>query len=167
MGVSHAGRGITVPCVARDDPAMTGSGPGRRCGADRWRALALPALLMLVATVGVARSVTLDQSSWQGASFGMFATYDNSTSRAIRTTVHGPDGARRVVLPDDLAAHAERVKVVPTDGAARGLAEEALRRVDAGGGSRVVVEVWRLVLDDDGGGLRAGAERLARGEAER
>ena len=149
--------------VAGDE---SGAPPAPR-DADRWRSVAPAALLAAIAVLGVARSVTMDQSSWQGASFGMFATYDNSTSRVVHATIHGRDGQARVQLPEDLADDAERLRVVPTDGAARRLAEDVLARVPAAKGQRVVVEVWRLRLshvgDDDR--LRATRQRLARAEA--
>lgn len=127
----------------------------------------MPALLVLVATIGVVRSVVLDQSSWQGVSFGMFATYDNLASRTVRVTVDGPDGAFRARLPSGLDDDAVHLKVVPTDAAARRLAAATLEEVAGGRGGRVVVEVWRIRLDDHDGRLRLGTERLARGEAAR
>lgn len=128
-------------------------------GADRRRALVLPALLVVVAAIGTARTVTLHQSSWHGASFGMFATYDNVASRTVRITV---DGAA-VPVPSGLADDAERLEVVPTDAGARRLAEAVLPR--AGGTRSVVVEVRRIHLRTAGGGLRLTTSALARGEA--
>ncbi len=124
-------------------------------GADRRRALVLPALLVVVAAIGTARTVTLHQSSWHGVSFGMFATYDNAASRTVRITVDGAAG-----LADDV----ERLEVVPTEAGARRLAEAVLPR--SGGGTRsVVVEVRRIHLRTAGGGLRLTTSALARGEA--
>lgn len=141
----------------------------RQVVSDRWRALAMPALLVVVATFGVARSIGLDQSSWQGASFGMFATYDNRTSRHVRVTVDGAghDQPVRARLPPELEDDAERLRVLPTDGAARRLAAETLERVPASKGERVMVEVRRLKIDPEGGGLRVSVAPLAFGEARR
>ena len=148
---------------------MRGDDAGRRWR-DLWRALAMPALLVVLATFGVARSVGLDQSSWQGASFGMFATYDNRTSRLVRVTVDGPgqDDPVRIQLPAELEDDAERLRVLPTDAAARRLAAETLERVPAGKGDRVAVEVRRLQIEPQGdAGLRLGVAPLAFGEARR
>ena len=129
----------------------------------------MPALLVVVATVGVVRSVTLHQSSWHGASFGMFATYDNVSSRTVRVTLDGAGGASpvRVQLPAALEDDAGRLEVVPTDAGARRLAAEILERVPADRARRVLVEVWRVRVRDEGGDLRLGAEPLARGQASR
>ena len=127
----------------------------------------MPALLVLVATVGVGRSAALDQSSWHGVSFGMFATYDNVSSRTVRIILEGPDGPVRAHVPSALDQEAARLKVVPTDAGARRLASATFRRVPRGMARRVVVEVWRIHLDDEHGQLRLTAARLARGEASR
>ena len=127
----------------------------------------MPALLVAIATLGAFRSVTLEQSSWQGASFGMFATYDNVTSRAVRVRVDRPGGPLSVAVPTELEDDAVRLRVVPTDAGARRLAAALLRRPDAEGAGRVVVEVWRLRLRQDDGRLRATSERIAAGEAVR
>jgi len=135
-----------------------------RASADRLRALAMPAVLVAIASLGVYRSATLDQSSWQGASFGMFATYDNRTSRTVAVTLVEADGARRVTLPEALRDDATRLTVVPTDGAAETLAREVLARADDA--TAVVVEVQRLKLDADDG-LRITTVPIASGEVRR
>lgn len=151
------------------EPARSASdGPPRRPrGGDRWRVLAVPALLLVVAGIGVFRSVTLDQSSWHGVSFGMFATYDNVASRTVRLSVDRGAGPVRTRLPPDLADEAGLLEVVPTDGRARRLAESVLRRVPDGTPARVVVEVWRVRIRDAGGVLRLGTAPLAAGQARR
>lgn len=136
--------------------------------ADRWRSVAPAALLVAIATLGVARSITLDQSSWQGASFGMFATYESSRSRVVQVRVHGAGGEVAVPLPEGLADDGERLEVVPTGGAARRLAAAVLQRLPPASGQRVVVEVWGLrVTRDEDDRLRATRRRLAQGEAVR
>ena len=126
----------------------------------RWRALAMPALLVVIAAAGVVRFHTHDQSSWRGASFGMFTTYDNETSRVVVVTVDGT----RVGLPDDLRDDEERLKVVPTAGAARRLAHAVLR-VAPPGTTDVEVTVWRLQLDTRSNDLVATRKQLTRAEA--
>ena len=127
----------------------------------------MPALLVAIATLGVIRSVTLEQSSWQGASFGMFATYENTTSRAVRVRLDRADGPVFVNVPADLDDDAVRLEVVPTDASARRLAAAVLRRPAADGAHRVVVEVWGLRFRQDGVRLRATSERIAGGQAVR
>lgn len=135
-------------------------------GADRIRAIAAPLLLVVLASVGVLRSITLEQSSWQGASFGMFATYDNRASRVVRLTVDTGSGPSRALIPDDLQDDAVRLRVVPTREAAQRLAQAALRRV-AAGSATVEVEVWRVELEDEEGKLRLRLEPLVAGRAVR
>lgn len=132
---------------------------------DRVRALAVPSLLVAIAALGVYRSATLDQSSWQGASFGMFATYDNGSSRTVIVTVTGPDGVARMGLPASLRDDATRLREVPTDDAAASLAARALKFApdDA---TRADVAVWRLVLHQEAG-LTVRTAALASGSAER
>lgn len=134
-----------------------------RSRGDRVRSLALPVLLVAIATLGVHRSVTLDQSSWQGVSFGMFATYDNTVSRIVRVTVIGRDGPARVTLPGHLRDDAERLRVVPTSGNADRLARAVMTLVRPQGASRVNVEVVRLRLRDVGGRLTMSLEPLVVG----
>ncbi len=113
---------------------------------DRARALAPAALLAIVAALGVRNHVADDQSSWEGASFGMFATYDNHTSRLVAATVDGPGGAVRVALPDDLEDDALRLRVAPSQGAIDALAAAIAQR--APDATSVRVELWRIALQD-------------------
>ncbi len=115
---------------------------------DRARALAPAALLAAIAALGVRNHVAHDQSSWEGASFGMFATYDNHTSRLVAATVDGPDGAVRVALPEDLEDDALRLRVAPSQGAIDALAEAIAQR--APGATSVRVELWRIALAEPG-----------------
>lgn len=125
----------------------------------------MPLLLVAVALVGIYRSAGLQQSSWQGASFGMFATYDNDSSRSVIVTVTEAGRRRRVRLPEDLRDDATRLRVVPTDAAARALAAAVLdASVDDATGARV--EVWRLVLEGDAR-LSVRVEPIASGSARR
>lgn len=133
---------------------------------DRLRALAAPVLLAAIASLGVARAVTLDQSSWQGASFGMFATYDNDVSRIVRVYVEGPGGSVRSILPASLKDDATRLRVTPTESAAAALARQTLAVVRHDGATDVLVEVWRIHLDDLDGVLHLRTELLASARAE-
>ena len=150
---------------AVDEGAGDWAAPVPRGRSDRLRALAPAVLLVVVALVGVRHHVVRDQSSWQGASFGMFATYDNGNSREVVVTVDRGDGPARVTLPKDLRDDAQRLTIVPTEGGADALAGAVLERVE-GEDTSVRVEVRRLVLDDDGT-LRAHLETIVDAEASR
>jgi hypothetical protein len=150
-----------------DDHSSGWATPLPRSLRDRLRTLAPPALLVAIASLGVYRTSNVDQSSWQGVSFGMFATYDNTVSRIIRVTIDGPGGSYRADLPADLRDDATRLRVVPTDAAAAQLARAVLPRVAGDGATGVRVEVWRLRLRSREGVLRLHLEPLAAGEAAR
>jgi hypothetical protein len=125
----------------------------------------MPLLLVTIATLGVLRHVTLDQTSWQGASFGMFATYDSRPSRAvIVTTTHGTDRTR-VAVPAELEGDAERLRVVPTDGGAVDLARSVAAALVRAGTpfDGVEVEVRGLVVQRADDGLEIRTRRLADG----
>lgn len=120
----------------------------------------MPILLLLIALLGVRNHVVRDQSSWQGASFGMFATYDNAVSRQVIVTVREAGDLTRVAVPGDLADEARRLRVSPSAAGARSLAELIATRVGGRGGTEVTVTVWGPVVDDTGGGLRLRFEVL-------
>jgi hypothetical protein len=123
------------------------STPLPRDRTDRARAVLPAVLLVVVAVVGVRNHVVHDQSSWQGASFGMFATYENDSSRSVAVTVDGGSGPQRVSLPKDLQDDVRRLEVTPSDAAATRLASAVTERV--GAGVTVEVVVRRVVLDGD------------------
>jgi hypothetical protein len=135
--------------------------PSRR--GDRLRALAPAVLLVAIGALGVYRSVTLDQSSWQGASFGMFATYDNRASRTLEVTIERADGTERIVLPAHLQDNGTRLVVVPTDDGARRLAEAVLAATPDAVRAEVVVRRVRIDGDEP---LRLHLEPIATGMAE-
>jgi hypothetical protein len=108
-------------------------------------------LLAIIAVVGVRNHVHRDQSSWEGASFGMFATYENHVSRLVVVTVTGPDGPFRAALPDDLQDDAQRLRVVPSQAAADRLAQAVAERVRDDGATGVEVALWRIGLGTEDG----------------
>jgi hypothetical protein len=121
-------------------------------------------LLSLVALVGVRNHVDHDQSSWEGASFGMFATYENHVSRLVVITVTGPDGQFRAALPADLQDDALRLRVAPSQAAIDRLARSVARRVADDGATAVAIALWRIELDDSSG-LRLRFEPVLKAEA--
>ncbi len=133
-------------------------------GRDRWRAIAPALLLAVVALLGVRNHVVRDQSSWQGASFGMFATYENDSSRVVAVMLDAGDGPRRVRLPDSLRDDVRRLEVVPTKADADALARRVLGLVD--GPAEVEVTVRKVVLSGDET-LRLRYEVLTTGGARR
>ena len=125
--------------------------PLPRAGPDRLRAIAPAALLAAIAILGVRNFAVHDQSSWQGASFGMFATYDNDVSRVVAVTATGPQGSYRVRLPKGLQDDAVRLRVAPSAGAADRLAREVAALIRDVGTTSVTVELWGIVLHDTDG----------------
>lgn len=103
-------------------------------------------LLAVVALVGVRNHIERDQSSWEGATFGMFATYDNHVSRVVVVTVTDADGPVRVALPDDLQKRGLLLRIAPSQGDIDGLARSVADRVRDDGATRVRVELWRIAL---------------------
>lgn len=94
-------------------------------------AAAVPLLAALVAIVGIVRYHERQQSSWRGASFGMFATYEAHRSRFVRVTVRHDGVETLVAVPRELERLRERAAVTPLDGAAESLARRVLERTDA------------------------------------
>jgi hypothetical protein len=132
--------------VVSDPDGWAAPLPGER--SDRLRAVLPLVVLFVVAALGFRNHIVRDQSSWQGASFGMFATYENDISRTVIVTVDRGDGPERVALPSELDDDVRRLAVVPTKGAARDLARAVLDLVD-GADVTVTVEVRRVALEDD------------------
>lgn len=149
-----------------DDPGEWAA-PVPQDRGDRLRVVALPVLLAAIAVVGVLRVAALDQSSWQGASFGMFATYDNTISRSLAVTVTGPDGTARVLLPADLRDDARRLKVVPTEAGADRLAAQVLARIADAEAVEVVVQRLSIEQPPADDGLRISVEEIVSGTARR
>lgn len=112
-------------------------------------ALVVPALLVVVALVQVGRAHVLDQSSWSGAGFGMFATYDSGLTRFVLLEVERPDGTVETV-PAPAGDRTTGAEVVPTAEALRALVEAVRDEVD---GTVVGAAVWGIRFD-------AGASRV-------
>jgi hypothetical protein len=99
---------------------------------DSWTWLVAPALLVGVALLQYRNVAVDDESTWSGVGFGMFATFDNESSRAvnIRVTVDGD------ALPASSAVLGERafnLRTLPSASEVRAAAESLLR------------EEWRVV----------------------
>lgn len=122
---------------------------------DRLRAVAPAVLLAVIAVLGTYNHVDHDQSSWEGASFGMFSTYENHVSRVVLVTVVGPDGRVQALLPPDLRDDALRLRVAPSQGAIDRLARDVLGRVEDEGATSVEVELRTLHLSAGPDGLSA------------
>ncbi|MDX1509715.1 MAG: hypothetical protein R3249_00040 [Nitriliruptorales bacterium] len=116
---------------------------------DRAMLLVVPALLLLVASLQVARVATLDQSTWIGGGFGMFATYDYDDTRAVVAFWETPDGP----IPADLVAVSRqdllRLRVVPSADNARRIASQLIYGGVVEEASLLVVEVRGRRLADD------------------
>jgi hypothetical protein len=116
---------------------------------DRALALAMPLLLVVVAVAHQVRVRALDQSSWHGSGFGMFATYDSEQTRTVRAWLE-PSG-QPVPVPDTDTVLLARI--VPTDSNARAVARHLADRGAVRPGERVRVEVRGVDVDDVDGDL--------------
>lgn len=111
------------------------------------RALVIPAVMVAVALFHAGRVVSVDQSSWQGAGFGMFATYDFDGTRAVVAVASVGEEEVQLSLemvPPDLQRLA---RVAPTDATLIRIAE-LLRGVAPPETSAVRVGVRGPRLDD-------------------
>jgi hypothetical protein len=121
---------------------------------DRVLVLVVPALLVVVATIQITRVVRLDQSSWSGAGYGMFATYEYEDTRTLRVVARAGGVDRAIALPTDLSRAGFEARVVPTERRLHALAERVLDR--APDAESVTVQVWGI--DVSTGDRRVGAD---------
>lgn len=97
---------------------------GTKTSRERVAITAIPVLLIAVALLQIGRAAILDQSSYAGFGFGMFATYENELSRWTELSAVDDEGRPIPVVADpdlDLA-----VQEVPTSTNIEALAEWAL-----------------------------------------
>lgn len=124
------------------------SGPRRRPPSrDQVLAWAVPAVLVAVALLQLGRAHLLDQSSWSGAGFGMFATYESEATRFVLLEVEAEDGSTRTV-PAPAGPSTRAALVVPTRAALREVVDEARSQVD---GAIRGATVWAIRFDADSG----------------
>lgn len=116
----------------------------RRSPRDRALVSIVPVLVVLVAGVQVVRAATLHQSSWSGAGFGMFATYDSELHRFLLLEVERTDGSVVVVSPPFARAVVE-AEVLPGRAELLAVADAADGRVD---GRVLAVTVYGITFDD-------------------
>lgn len=107
----------------------------------------VPVIMLVVALVQATRVVTLEQSTWQGAGFGMFATYDFDDTRSV-VAVAVIDGRDVLLSLDGIGPSLRRrARVVPSDAVLRTVGEVLVSTAPAGTAS-VRVEVRGPRLDD-------------------
>lgn len=113
----------------------------------RGRAVIVPIVMILVAVVQVMRVLAFNQSSWQGAGFGMFATYDFDGTRGVVAAAVVEGEAVQLPLDDVTPDLYRRARVVPTDDVLREMVA-ALRPVAPAGFTAIVVEVRGPAMED-------------------
>jgi hypothetical protein len=118
------------------------------------RHYAVPVLLAAVATLQLVRAHTLEQSSWSGGGFGMFATYENEDSRFLRLWLLTADGEERRSLPSGVAHEAFEARAVPTGERLDALARLVDRNLGGRDALGVRVEVWGVHFDHPDARLR-------------
>jgi hypothetical protein len=111
--------------------------------------LATPVLVVAVALVQLYRADALDQSSWSGAGFGMFATYESEITRFVRVYAVTESGETRLPVPPSAQRALVEARVVPTDGYLEVLADEVAAAVDDPEVESVRVELWAIDFDRD------------------
>ena len=100
----------------------------------------IPLLLVVVACLQIGRAAALDQSSFAGFGFGMFATYENRLSRWIDVEVATSDGETTFVAPDPGTAFA--ALDVPTESNLRRIGAEALAATPEA--AQATVTLWTI-----------------------
>jgi hypothetical protein len=135
--------------VVAPNVAVVDAGAGtRRNRRDLALVAVVPVVLAVVAVVQIVRVDTLEQSSWHGSGFGMFATFENASHRLVRVTT--ADGERLRAADPDLV---QRARVVPDDRALRDVGRSAAREAELPTGTELRIEVWGIDLDDSDGRL--------------
>ena len=114
-------------------------------------ALVTPALVVAVAALQLYRADTLDQSSWSGAGFGMFATYESEITRFTRVHAVTDDGETQIPVPPEAGRAFVEATVVPTDGYLEALADEVIATLDDPEVDAVRVELWGIDFDREAG----------------
>jgi len=93
---------------------------------DRTRALAAPALLVLVALSQLALVSLTGFSPWKGGGFGMFSSTDHGPARTVHVLAVDEDGSeRRLQLPGSLRSLVQKVEHGPVRPLAGRLAQRA------------------------------------------
>lgn len=107
----------------------------------------VPVIMLVVALVQATRVATLEQSTWQGAGFGMFATYDFDDTRSV-VAVAVVDGREVLMSLDGVSPSLHRrARVVPSDAVLRTVGE-VLTTTAPAGATAVRIEVRGPRLDD-------------------
>lgn len=114
-------------------------------------------LVVAVAAIAILRYNTLDQSSWQGVGFGMFATHEYDLSRVVQAVAVVDGVSGEVPLPAGSDQLRERALVTPGGDALRQIAERILAET---GATSVTVTVSGHDVEPGSGGLAVGLRRL-------
>ena len=130
-------------------------------GTDLVLALIAPIILVVVALVAIERYHRVDQSSWRGIGFGMFATYEYVPGRSARIVATFDGQERGVDLPEELQGRLRRVLVAPGDRGAVTLAEDIRRQL---GADAVVLQLLGHDVDSTGPRLRITLKELRKVE---
>lgn len=112
-------------------------------------AVALPSLLLLaVAALQMALSLTAGLSPWKGGGFGMFASNDGLAFRQVRVFVAAPSRSEEILIPPSLVPAAAAAATFPRPQALETLARSiaARERRYARDVETVRVEVSRTVF---------------------
>jgi hypothetical protein len=109
-------------------------------------AVAVPTTLLLaVAATQLVLSFTMTLSPWKGGGFGMFASVDGLSTRAVRVRLAGPDRSEELIVPPSLEELAARTATFPHGAALERMADAVAAREHRQGRhvDSVTVDVWR------------------------
>jgi hypothetical protein len=123
---------------------------------DRALVAIVPLVLVVVSVIHQVRVRTLDQSSWHGSGFGMFATFDGAHSRVVLAWRDGDDSPLPVVASDATT----RARILPSRSNARAVAEDVAAAIGAAPGERLRVEVRGIAVDPQEDGLAVSTRSL-------
>jgi hypothetical protein len=100
--------------------------------------------------------------AWKGGGFGMFATADRVTTRAVVIEIDVDGEKRELPVPDELVEQEREALVLPNLSRLQALAD-GMRQLDPELVAHpLYVEVWRAAFETRDGRLRPRAERIVR-----
>lgn len=119
-------------------------------------------LLALVAASQIGLALGGGLLAWKGGGFGMFATADRVTTRAVVIETGAEGEKRKLPIPDELVEQEREVLVLPNVGRLQALAD-GMRELDPALLEQpLYIEVWRAAFETREGRLRPRAERIVR-----
>jgi hypothetical protein len=126
-----------------------------------WRVWLPAVALVTVAACQIALTRYAGLTAWKGGGFGMFATVDGGSARAVRIVAERDGRSEEVLIAPSLARDADRAAAFPVSFMLAAFAERVVAREQQHGRplDRLTVEVVGASLSEDGS--QAKTRRLA------